>query len=133
MTPSSRELKHISKALEVSTASDVPRTKIGAVIAHGNKIVSQACNVTKTHPEQQRWHDITNSFRPKACLHAELGAILKAGTNNILGATIYVARWDRNGRQAIAKPCRSCARAIEASGIARVVYTTPNGIREYRV
>ena len=114
-------------------ASDVPRTKIGAVIAHGNKIVSQACNVTKTHPEQQRWHDITNSFRPKACLHAELGAILKAGTDNTQGATIYVARWDRNGRQAIAKPCRSCARAIAAAGIRRAVYTTADGIRFYDV
>lgn len=114
-------------------ASDVNRTKLGAVIAHGNKIVSQACNVTRTHPEQARLNRIVGNARPRDQLHAEVHAIIRGGLENVEGATIYVGRHDKRGRLAEAAPCRACSLALRLAGIRRVVHTTANGIRFYDV
>lgn len=48
-------------------------------------------------------------------LHAEQNAILRAGLE-CRGATLYITD----------KPCDGCARLIEGSGIARVVFPDPN-------
>src|SRR5690606_14675876 len=109
--------KYIAKALEASTASDVHRTKLGAVITNGRRIVGQACNITRTHPIQARYNYITNNARPRDMLHAEIHALIRAGLDNVEGGVIYVARYDRRGRLAEAKPCRSCSCAIRDAGI----------------
>lgn len=131
--PSSRDLRHIARALEASTASDVPRTKLGAIIAHGNRVVGQGCNITKTHPEQDRYNNLVGNKRPRAQLHAEMSAILRVGLDNCEGATIYVGRFDKRGRLAEARPCRACALAIRGAGIKRAVYTTADGVCFYDV
>src|SRR5690606_23102416 len=129
----SRDLRHIARALEVSLASDVPRTKLGAVIANGKKIVGQACNITRTHPLQARYNQAVGNVRPRHQLHAEVHAILRAGYDNTEGATVYVARYDRRGKLAQAKPCRACASALRDAGVLRVVYTHPDGVASYNL
>jgi dCMP deaminase len=57
---------------------------------------------------------------PTACIavHAEANALLRAGRDRCLGASLYVTR----------EPCDGCQRLIEASGIIRVVW--PGGERK---
>src|SRR5690625_5261406 len=131
MTISSRDLKYVARALEASTASDVPRTKLGAVIVNGKRTMAEACNISKTHPLQAHYNQAVGNDRPRHQLHAEVHAILRAGFDNVKGATIYVARYDRRGRLAEAAPCRACSRALRDAGISRVVYTTAGGIKSY--
>lgn len=42
---------------------------------------------------------------------------------------MYIARLDLNGKMAMCKPCKACAKAIKDAGIKSVVYTTPRGIK----
>lgn len=61
---------------------------------------------------------------PGACIavHAEANAIIRAGRDRCLGATIYVTR----------KPCDGCFRLILAAGIERVVWPDmPEELRTY--
>lgn len=59
---------------------------------------------------------------PGACIsnHAEWNAIMRAGRDRCIGATIYVTR----------EPCDGCWRAIDGAGIVRAVW--PGGERWVR-
>lgn len=62
--------------------------------------------------------------------HAEYRALKKAGT----GATLWVARIDRYGQWAMAKPCSKCESLIKNKRVKRVYYTiSPNeyGVMEF--
>ena len=89
------------------------RFKIGAAIARGNKVISKACNVMKTHPLYGSG-EYNN-------LHAEGHAIYKAIRSgiDIKGSTIYVYRQNNN----LAKPCPCCMGLIHRHGIKSVVYS----------
>lgn len=62
---------------------------------------------------------------PGACIsvHAEANAIIRAGRDRCLGATIYVTR----------KPCDGCLRLILAAGIERLIWPDmPEKLRTYK-
>jgi deoxycytidylate deaminase len=64
-------------------------------------------------------------IRKRVSLHAEEAAIKRCG--NPHRATLYVARIGRNGKIALAKPCKDCRKLLTKSGIRRVFYTVdPN-------
>ena len=46
------------------------------------------------------------------CLHAEESAVMEAGRNQTMGATIYTTSY----------PCQLCAKMIIQGGIVRIVY-----------
>ena len=71
----------------------------GAVLCRGGKVIAKACN-----------RDVA---------HAEERVLAKAGPDNCIGATLYVARL---GYQ-MSKPCPKCELAIAKAGIKKVVYT----------
>jgi len=89
------------------------RFKMGATIVRGNKILSKACNIMKTHPKfgSGQYNN----------LHAEGHAIYKAIRSGIdvSGTTIYVYRENNN----LAKPCPCCMGLIHKYGIKEVVYS----------
>ena len=89
------------------------RFKIGAAIAKGNKILSAAHNIMKTHPEFGSGKYMN--------LHAEGHAIYKAIRMglDLNGATIYIYRKNNN----LAKPCKFCQALINKYGITNVVYS----------
>ena len=91
----------------------VHRFKMGAAIARGKRILSSACNSSKTHPK----------FGSGAynTLHCEGNAIYRAVRKGIdlTGATIYVYRENDN----LAKPCPCCMGLIHHYGIVNVVYS----------
>lgn len=55
--------------------------------------------------------------------HAEWQLLRKAG----LGATLYVARINRYGQWAMAKPCNRCQALIRNKKVKRVYYTVSPG------
>ena len=99
-------------AIEESNKSS-HKFKIGAAIVRGNRILSKAYNINKTHPK-------FGSGVYKR-LHAEGHAIYKAVRQGIdvSGSTIYVYRKNDN----LAKPCKCCMGLIHKYGIKEVVYS----------
>ena len=86
---------------------------MGAVIVRGNKMLSKACNLNKTHPKFG-----SGVYRR---LHAEGNAIYKAVRRGIelSGSTIYVYRKNYN----LAKPCACCMGLIHKYGIKEIIYS----------
>ncbi len=64
---------------------------------------------------------------PSPSGHAEARILKKAGS----GAILWVARVYKDGRWAMAKPCRHCATLIKNKGVKRLYYTM--GDNEYGV
>ena len=89
------------------------RFKIGAAIAKGKRVLSQACNTRKTHPKFGSGEYST--------LHAESHAVYKAVRRGIdlRGATIYIYRHNNN----LAKPCPCCTGLLSKYGIKDIVYS----------
>ena len=102
------------------------RFRVGAIVMNSNSQYGH-CNARKTHPRLR-----AHGYPEWADLHAELGAIIKAG-GECEGATMYVARLKRGGEVGLARPCPYCMTAIVESGIKRVVWTTDDGVEEVRL
>lgn len=64
---------------------------------------------------------------PEPSAHAEYRLLRKCDW----GCTMWIARVDREGRWAMAKPCRWCHTLIKNKGVKRVYYTI--GPEEYGV
>lgn len=115
-------------ATRIANDSLFHRARVGAVIAKGERILSSGCNrlgytkyIKRPYPES---------------IHAEQAAILKLlrerRLNDLAGSTLFVSRIGRTGVLRLAKPCHVCNELIHAVGISKVVYTTNEGIDEYR-
>jgi dCMP deaminase len=97
----------------VATKSKDPRTKIGAVLVKGKRVIATGYNgicicvddtvpARSERPEKYKWYE-----------HAERNCIFSAATIGIptTGSTMYT-----NGT-----PCADCTRAVVQSGVKRVV------------
>lgn len=104
----------------ISRNSDHHQHKIGAVVVNNGKVLSQGFNKMKTDP---------NSPHPYKSCHAEFVAIKALPKKDLKNATIYVFRQQRDGQYANAKPCMSCRKLIEASGIKKIIYTDTNCVK----
>ena len=93
-----------------------------------SKLLSVADNhYTKSHPLQKHFA-VLAGYPNKIYLHAEILAMIRGmanSTDNKLH-TINVMQW-KNGKYALAKPCKVCLTAMIAFGIKKVNYTTPEG------
>ena len=105
------------------------RARMGAVVAKGERILSQGCN-------EIRYNKYIKRLYPES-VHAEQAAIAKLlasrKLHDLIGATIYVCRIGRNGLPRLAHPCITCDNLIRAVGIKRVVFTTHAGTSHYDV
>lgn len=107
------------------------RFRVSAIVTDNRgKIISKAINsYNKTHPIQAGYAQKIK--RPsRIYLHAEIAALVKCRKNP---HTIYVSRFYRDGKMAMAKPCKICEMALKESGVKKVVYTTVSGIQEYSI
>jgi dCMP deaminase len=95
----------------ISLRSEDPKTKVGALLAKDNRIVSTGYNGAPAGFEYTDWH---NDSKHLHVLHAELNCIVYAGQQQAKGCTLYVTH----------SPCKECAKVIAAAGIDRVVYRT---------
>lgn len=104
--------KHLEAAKEIAKLSKA-RQRHGAVLVKNGQVVSAAVNLSKGTADVH-W--------PFASEHAEERAISQAG-KDARGATIYVARVNRQGVVLLSKPCERCMSAIRKSGVSRIVHT----------
>lgn len=87
-----------------------------------------ACNRGSTHPKLR-----TYGYPIHANIHAELAMVLR-NSGGFAGATVYVARLTKDGRWALAKPCKCCMAVLADMGVKRVVWTTgPGSFEEVRL
>jgi dCMP deaminase len=103
----------LAKAAQVSTRSKDPVTGVGCVIVESRTHQDLSCGFNGFPPgieeNEERWakprkHDFV--------IHAEINAICHS-RHDLRGSTAYVTH----------QPCLSCAKALVASGIVRVVYS----------
>jgi dCMP deaminase len=94
----------------VSSWSKDPSTKVGAVITHGNRVVSLGYNGFPSQiSDDERLNNREEKY--KIIIHAERNAMLFA-QRDLAGCTIYTYPF---------MPCASCASIIIQSGIRRIV------------
>jgi len=86
-----------------------------------NRLLSRAINSYKqTHPIQAKYAE--KAGQPaRQFLHAEMAALLKAGTKKV--HKIVIERYYANGEPALAKPCPVCSLAIKDWNVKVVEYT----------
>lgn len=122
--------KLIQVAIDESKKSD-GKQQIGCIITDKKgKVISSGYNKpTKSHPFQDTY--ATKAGRPeKIYLHAEIDALVKC---RIEPHTIYIGRELKFGGYGMSKPCPICELAIRESGIIKIVYTTEEGIVEWKL
>ena len=104
--------------------------KVGSSIYLGNRLISNAVNSNKTHPEAAKYNQIL-PFEKIPFLHAEMAALITASkkiqTKDFKYCTLYVARKLKAGDCGLARPCKACMQAIKEYGINKIVYTTDSG------
>jgi dCMP deaminase len=111
----------LAVAAVISGRATCPKLQVGAVIVDpANQIISTGYNgAAKGSPHCV---DIGCDLDPltgrcKRTVHAEMNAILQAGSPRLAGATLYLTH----------TPCLECATMIGQSGIVRVVWAATYG------
>jgi len=94
---------------------------------HKYPISSSYNTYKKSHPLQKYFAEKVG-HPERIYLHAEIAAILAAGTQKI--ATLWVSRINSKKQYVMAKPCIICQEAIKAFDIKNVFFTNEAGIWE---
>jgi tRNA(Arg) A34 adenosine deaminase TadA len=88
----------------------------------GNVLSIGQNSYVKTHPLQAR--AAKRLGKEESCyLHSEIDAVRRLGRDAYKARNIYVARLDKQGNTAIAKPCEICQSVIDMMNL-NVEYTT---------
>lgn len=107
----------VDRAIKIAKRSSHKRFLTGAVIAYKNVVYSEGWSHTSNLRLTQLYS-----------MHAEIHALGRGRHNNLGGATCYIATISgKSGNITTAKPCLTCAIALRAAGINKVIYTVPNG------
>ena len=114
---SNRQEAFLSVARYMARKSEA-RQKHGAVIVNSGRVLGTGFNKDKNHPDSVSPEHI----KTHCSVHAEVDAIRDAGWN-VKGATLYVARVNRQGKDRNSKPCDRCTVVIEEAQIKKVIYT----------
>lgn len=113
---SRKDSKYLSLAKKVAQTSDM-RNMHGAVVVKSNRVLSVGVNKFKNDPKSIGAENVPDH----ASTHAEADAIARAGDPD--GATIYVARMNRQGDERMSRPCDVCYAAIRKAGINKIIFT----------
>ncbi len=114
---------YLNIAKAVSARGECHRRKVGAVIVKNNSIISTGYNGAPAGQKSclegmcpRAFMDVKpgEGYSQTGCvvIHAEMNAIMRAGRDNCIGATIYITD----------EPCEMCKPLISAAGIAEVHY-----------
>lgn len=118
---------YLGIATAVAARGECVRRKVGAVIVKNDAVVGTGFNGAPAGERScldgacpRAYRDVVSGigYAASGCvvIHAEVNAIIRAGRERCLGATLYVTD----------EPCESCAPLVRAAGIARVVTPSQN-------
>jgi len=117
-------------ALSVAARSTCTRRQFGAVIVKDSTIIGTGYNGTARGvvncSEVGCIKDMMDSPQGAAydycpAVHAEENAIINSNRSDRIGATLYIAGRDRDGKLTMAIPCQRCRRKIMNSQIKDVI------------
>jgi dCMP deaminase len=134
----SKDDYYLALARDVSVRSTCLRRKFGAVIVKNDAIVATGYNGAPRgcldslsadwcYREEKK---IPSGERYEMCrsVHAEQNAILHAGRDKTLGATLYLSgTHTKTGRLSGYEPCLMCTKMIINAGIERIVVHKSDG------
>lgn len=107
-----------------SNAPDI-RTKMGAALFSGSRLVSVGFNIYyKSHPEHLI-HGRNEKYFEN--IHAEQAALIKRKHYEDTNLTMYVWRELSSGEAASSKPCEMCQSLMRGAGVKKVRYITNDG------
>lgn len=115
--PNKRDIEMLNIASALAMSSNCTPHKMGAVLFKRNRVLSRGFNKLGSHPFQHRWN------RKGATLHAEMHALILAAKDreDVVGASIAVARRARSGLEGCSFPCNHCMPALQYSGVTDVI------------
>ena len=116
-----KKKRYMELAKRLAEQSEYGKFKHGAVLVQGGSVLNCSYNKDNYNSFGSRFRDINEG---RATLHAELGCILGIPRTKTSGATVYVARVNKQGAEKISKPCNMCQNALKHVGVKRVIYTT---------
>jgi dCMP deaminase len=123
-------------ALSVAARSTCLRRKFGAVIVNGNTIVGTGYNgnakgVINCYEvgciKDMKGLPSNRAYDLCPAVHAEENAIINSSRNDRIGATLYIAGLNADGKYTRADPCQRCKRKIINSEIREVILLDEEG------
>ena len=114
---SGRHARGVSRAIAVA-ATSAHRFPMAAVAMRGGTLIGASTNRFRNHPRVvDHWVDCS--------VHAEQALV---SARELGGSVVYVARLDKSGRPALAKPCRACWSALTEANVRQVFWTTDSDL-----
>lgn len=109
--------------------SDFHTYHIGCVITLGNKVLAAGWNTERGHPLQHEYNRYRGFNDDVGKLHAEIMALLQIRHLSLpwRRLEVYIWRTTKDGRRALARPCKACERALKDAGIEKIYYTVRDG------
>ena len=95
----------------------------------GRYLSSAINSYKKTHPLQKYFADKVG-HKDNIYLHAEIAALIKAGTQKI-HTIVIIRRYKKTNNLALAKPCPICLEALKAFKVKKIFYSTPEGMIQH--
>lgn len=127
----SKDDYYLTIAAAVALRSTCLRRQYGAIIVKNDEIFATGYNGSPRGMENccdvgdcwRESHGIPHGEQYEKCVsvHAEQNAIISASRNEMLGATLYLAGWEKGKRISNPQPCMICEKMIRNSGIDRVI------------
>lgn len=118
---SNKDKRYLALACRVAEASECNQ-RHGAVVVKSGSVMSIGLNKWR-HRGAMNGKTLTADECANLTVHAEEDAIKRVKTNKAKGATVYVARVNSRGEAVFSRPCDSCHKLMQDSGIKRVVFT----------
>ena len=104
---------YLNIARKASNKSNHKKYHLGCVIVKGSRILGIGWNIHRTHPKSPHQYKF---------IHAEFMAALNAN-EQIKGSTVYVFRQKKNGKWAMARPCKDCMKYLINLEVKRIIYS----------
>ncbi len=129
---------YLNIAEAVLARSTCLRRKYGAVIVRDDEIISTGYNGSPRGAENcidlgycyRKQMQVAHGEKQELCraVHAEANAIISAARRDMIGATLYLAGREADGRPVVdAAPCAMCYRLIINAGISTIVTRNADG------
>lgn len=108
----------------ITAGTSTERVRVGAVLARGRTLLSEACNVRRNRTGNVPYGNET--------YHAEVAAL--KGHEHRFGLTMYIARINQAGIVVESAPCDDCRLSLEGgTAVSHIVYMGPEGLVRERV
>lgn len=124
--------KKFFEAAKKAAYSSTFKVHVGAVAVYQGRVIASAASLDKTHPMQKKWNKYRCFNQVGLCLpkvHAEIGLLAKLKKIDVpmCDVRVYIYRVCKSRDHGMARPCSACLRALIASGIRLIYYTTDCG------